>query len=123
MSEFWIGNVSLLLTMLCGTASQIVLKALFNETGPLQWSLRQIPKHPGAIARIALASVLLGAAFIFWMMTLSRLELSYAYAVACSSALLVAFFSVFFLGETVTAKMWLGIVLIVLGTALVVPSR
>jgi len=45
----------------------------------------------------ALAMIVM--AFIFWTLSLSRLELSNAYPIACSSALIVVFFSVLFLGE------------------------
>jgi drug/metabolite transporter (DMT)-like permease len=116
MSAFWAGNVYLLVSMLFGAASQIVFKALFNEVGPLVWPPTQLLDHPGAVMRIATALILLGGAFVFWMMSISRLNLSYAYPIACASALLVACFSVFFLGEAVSLRMWLGTVLIVLGT-------
>lgn len=123
MTTFWVGNIYLVLSMLFGAASQIVFKALFNETGPLQWSLTQLLNHPGAMLKIFIALALLAGAFVAWMMTLSRLDLSYAYPIASSSALLVTLLSFVFLGETVTGKMWFGTVLIVLGTALLVPSR
>jgi uncharacterized membrane protein len=61
--------------------------------------------------------------FVFWTLSLTKLNLSYAYPIACSSALLVAFLSAAVLGETVTLKTWMGTLLIVLGTALIVPSK
>ena len=36
MSQFWVGNLFLLLSLLLGSGSQVVLKAFFNETGPLR---------------------------------------------------------------------------------------
>ena len=125
MSKFWLGNVYLLISMLCGAASQIIFKALLNETGPmgLNWSFVQQISSYGIALRISAAVAMLVAAFFFWLMSLSRLDLSYAYAIACSSALFVAFFSVLFLNETVSAKMWAGTALIVLGTVLLVTSQ
>jgi uncharacterized membrane protein len=56
-------------------------------------------------------------------MSLNRLNISYAYPVACSSTLLITFFSVFFLNKAISVRMWTGTVFIVLGTILLVPSQ
>jgi multidrug transporter EmrE-like cation transporter len=69
------------------------------------------------------ALVLLGTGFVFWMMSLNKLDLSYAYPVACSSAVIITLFSVLFLGEAVSIKGWCGTVLIILGIILLAPSR
>ena len=122
MSNVGSGNAFLLLSILFASGSQVVLKGLFNETGPLSTNglfLEQLLSE-GRFVRLSAALAMVVVAFIFWTLSLSRLDLSYAYAVACSSALVVAFFSVLFLGEAVTTRMWGGIVLIVLGTALLV---
>jgi drug/metabolite transporter (DMT)-like permease len=125
MSTFWIGNTYLLLAMLCSSGSQGVFKALFNERGPLGFNgaFVQALCYPGRVLRISAALALLIAGFVFWMMSLSRLDLSYAYPVACSSAVIVILFSVLFLGEAVSIRSWCGTVLIVLGTVLLAPSR
>jgi drug/metabolite transporter (DMT)-like permease len=125
MSTFWMGNIYLLLGMLCASGSQIVFKALFNEMGPLRFngSFVQALCYPGIVLRVLAALVLLVAGFVLWMMSLSRLDLSYAYPVACSSAVIVALFSVLFLGEAVSIRSWCGTGLIVLGTALLTPSQ
>jgi drug/metabolite transporter (DMT)-like permease len=124
MSQFWVGNLFLLLSLLFGSGSQVVLKACFNETGPLRLDFSFWERF--LVFRIfvlfVLALAMLVAGFLFWLMSLSRLDLSYAYPIACSSALLVAAFSALFLGEAVTANMWGGAALIVLGTALLIPS-
>ncbi len=125
MSNVGIGNAFLLLSILFASGSQVVLKKLFNETGPLKVNsllLEQLFSE-GRFVRLSGALAMVIIAFIFWTLSLSRLELSYAYPVASSSALVVAFFSVLFLGEAVTARMWWGIVLIVLGTALLASTR
>ena len=123
MSGFWVGNACLLLSMLCASGSQIVFKALFNETGPLRLNgaFAQALASPGRLPRLALALALLVAGFLFWLASLSRLNVSYAYPIACSSALLVTFLGVLLLGEAVSARVWWGTVLIVVGTALVAP--
>jgi len=125
MSTFWIGNSYLLLGMFCTAGSQIVFKALFNETGPLEFngSFVQALCYPGRVLRVLAFLALFVAGFVFWMMSLSRLNLSYAYPVACSSAVIVTLFSMLFLGEAVSIRGWCGTVLIVLGTLLLTPSR
>src|SRR5690242_14423063 len=96
--------------MLCTAGAQVVLKALFNEYGVLKLdaSLLTYWMAPGAALRIALALFLMIVAFLAWLLCLSRLNLSYAYTVACSSALFVSIFSALFLGEIVSARLWLG---------------
>ena len=125
MSQFWVGNLFLLLSLVLGSGSQVVLKAFFNETGPLRLDFSFWERF--LVFRIfflfVLALAMLIAGFLFWLMALSRLDLSYAYPIACSSALLVAAFSALFLREAITAHMWGGAALIVLGTVLLIPSR
>lgn len=125
MSQFWSGNLFLLMSILLGSGSQIVFKALFNITGPLKPAMLLSPQILTAkvIVLLGLAFAMLVGGFVFWTLSLSRLDLSYAYPLACASALLVALFSVLFLGEVLTAKAILGTVLIVLGTAFIIPSR
>jgi undecaprenyl phosphate-alpha-L-ara4N flippase subunit ArnE len=125
MSNFLLGNIYLLLSMLCSAGSQMAFKVLFNETGPLSltWSFLQQVSSFWKVSVLASALALLVAAFLFWLMSLSRLDLSYAYAIACSSALIITFFSMIFLGEAVSFRMWCGTLLIVLGVMLLIPSR
>ena len=73
--------------------------------------------------RGSIALLLLVSGFLFWVLSLTRLDLSYAYPIACSSVLLVALMSAIFLGEAVTLRMWSGTVLILIGIALLTPPR
>ena len=125
MSKFMIGNICLLLSMLFGSGSQVVFKAVLNETGPLTangFMLEQMFAK-GKLLHLFAAFAMLVIAFLFWTLSLSRLELSYAYSIACSSALIVALLSALFLGEVVTARAWVGIVLIVVGIAMLWSPR
>ncbi len=74
------------------------------------------------VARGGAAFGLLVTAFVLWLLCLQRLDLSYAYPIACASVLLVSLFSMIFLGEAVTPRMWLGSLLILVGIALLTPS-
>lgn len=123
MTRFMSGNVFLVLSMVCAAASQILLKGLLDEVQGTGFNLEVVREFlsGGRWVRAAASGVLLVAGFAFWVLCLSRLNLSYAYAVACTSVLLVAFFSVLFLGETMTVRMWIGTILIVIGLVLVSP--
>ncbi len=125
MSKFWVGNIFLLLAMLCASGSHILFKALLNDTGPLgfNWPFFQTLFSYGRSYRMFLAVALLLAGFLCWIISLSRLNISYVYPIASSSALLVTFFSVLFLGESVSVRMWWGTAFIVLGTILLGSCR
>ena len=125
MSSFMTGNILLILSMTATAVSQVMLKAVLNQTesATLQWeTLREIFATPALAIRTAIAFVLVFAGFGLWMLSLSRLNLSYAYPVASSSVLLVAFLSGFFLGEPITLRVWGGTVLILLGIVLLTPG-
>ena len=125
MSRFMIGNVFLVISMVCAASSQILIKALIDEVRPggLDWSVVQSFLSGGRLLRGAGAGVLLVAGFVFWILSLGRLDLSYAYPVACTSVLLISFFSVIVLGESMTLRMWAGTALIVVGMVLLTPGH
>ena len=81
-------------------------------------TLVPLPRNQNTIARSV--SV---AGFGFWVLALARLELSYAYPIACSSILFVALLSTVFLGEPMTPKMWVGTVMILVGVILLTPQQ
>ena len=125
MSNFSIGNIYLFLAILCTAASQVTLKALLNHIGEFELnlsSLQQIALEHRSWQLVAVAMLLI-AGSLLWVLSLRHLYLSYAYSIACGSALLVAVLSMIFLNESISPRMWLGIVLIVVGTLLLVPSR
>jgi len=124
-TRFLTGNLFLLLSMLCAVSSQILLKALIDEVHGSGTGWRWVT---GLFAteravRVGSAGALLVAGFLFWVACLTRLELSYAYPVACASVLFVSLFSVLVLGEAVTIRMWAGTALIVVGLVLLMPPK
>jgi drug/metabolite transporter (DMT)-like permease len=125
MSKFWWGNLFLLASMLCAVASQIMIKTLLDEFQAVAegWPGLHAMLSDGRPIRAVIASALLVTGFGFWILCLTKLDLSYAYPVACSSVLIVAFFSAFSLGEAVTPRVWLGTVLILLGLVALGPAR
>lgn len=125
MTPFLYGNLLLLSSIILGAGSQVFFKLTFNETGPLRFDSSLLDQLGNAriMMFLALGAVMLIAGFLFWMASLTRLNLSYAYPVACGSALLVVALSAAFLGEAVTLKMWFGAAFVALGTGLLVNSQ
>lgn len=125
MSDFAVGNLFLLAAMLGGTAGQVLLKRTVSVLDRPIASVADLAMLPWAriwpSGLLALACV--GIAFVCWLASLTRLDLSYAYTMACASAALVALLSVVFLGETISFRMAIGIALVVLGSVLLVPAR
>ncbi len=125
MSRFVIGNLFLILSMICTASSQILIKGLMDEAGAEGTSPTQLGTFlfGERLVRGGFALGLLGSGFVFWMLCLVRLDLSYAYPVACTSVLLVAYMSAVLLGEPVTLRIWAGTVLVLLGIVLLMPGR
>jgi len=124
MSRFVAGNLFLLASIACAASSQILLKGVLGETeaGGLR-SLFAALLAPERILRTAIAAGLVGAGFLGWLQALARLDLSYAYPIACASVLVVAVLSWLVLGEPLSPRAWLGTVLVLTGIALLAPGR
>jgi multidrug transporter EmrE-like cation transporter len=125
MSSFAVGNVFLVGSMLCNVGSQFLMKKVLDEVRDDQSSasLLQQVLVSDRLLRGGAGMALLVVGFALWILCLARLELAYAYTIASSSVVFVTFFSAIFLSEVVTARMWLGTVLVLVGIVLVGPSR
>jgi drug/metabolite transporter (DMT)-like permease len=125
MSSFLIGNLFLVGSMVCNSGSQLLIKKVLDEVkdNPTGGSFLQQMLVPDRLLRGGAGMFLIVAGFVFWMLCLARLQLAYAYPIACSSVLLVTFFSAIFLNEAVTGRMWAGTALVLLGIVLLGPSR
>jgi len=124
MSRFVLGNLFLLASIGCAALSQVVLKGVLraSEPGDLR-TLCTALLGPGRRVRTAAALTLVALGFLCWLQALARLELSYAYPIACASVLVVAFLSWIVLGEPLPARAWLGTLLVLAGVALLSPVR
>jgi drug/metabolite transporter (DMT)-like permease len=60
-----------------------------------------------------------GFSTIFWLVLLSRVELSYAYPALSMGYVLITLVSALLLGEQVSAMRWAGVFVIVAGVILV----
>ncbi len=124
MSKFIVGNIYLVLFMVLSSASQILVKELVDQAQPFQFSWDWVRSFstPSTLMRGAGAVTMMGTGLLCWILCLTKLDLSYAYPVACTSVFLVVLFSSFFLGEVVTLRVWAGATLVVLGIALLIPQ-
>jgi len=124
MSKFAMGNILLFASMLCTTASHIMIKGLIDQAGEESLTLSSLFElfTGPRLLRSVVAGSLLVAGFLLWALCLSRLTLSYAYPVASTSVVLIAVFSVVVLGETISPKMWAGTALILIGVVLLRPA-
>lgn len=125
MSRFLVGNLYLLGSMCCVTVSHIMIKALIDQTPDfsLSWSTVESFLTRDRLLRGFVAGVFLVAGFLTWLLSLSKLELSYAYPVASCSVLFISLFSVVVLGEALTMRMWIGTALILVGVILLRPTN
>ncbi len=125
MSKFMTGNFLLLSSMVLGAGSQVLIKSLMNK---YQGSLLNIADIKAFIdipniMGVAISAMMLVLGFIFWIFALAKLNLSYAYPIACTSVIFVALFGSIFLGELITLRMSLGTVLILVGIILLMPTE
>lgn len=65
-----------------------------------------------------LALAVYGAAFLLWLYILSRVPLSFAYPIQALAFPLVIFLSMLLFHEAVPINRWVGVAIIVLGTAI-----
>ena len=122
MSKFAIGNIFLAASFLASSLGQVFVKKTLSSLPAdisTAASLRLV-LTTGRLGPACLAGLLIVTGFACWLLGLQKVPLSYAYPLACGSALAVALFSAIFLGETVTWRLWVGTVLIAIGAAFVV---
>ena len=122
MSRFVLGNVYLAASIGCAALSQVLLKGVLraSEPGDLG-ALVGALASPGRVARSGIALALVASGFVCWLQALARLDLSYAYPIACASILVVALLSWLVLGEPLSVRAWIGTLLVLAGVALLSP--
>jgi drug/metabolite transporter (DMT)-like permease len=125
MSRFLVGNLFLVVSVASATCGHVLLKRVVDEVkdSGLGWETVQALGEAGRVWRGGAGGALVVAGFLFWLLALTRLDLSYAFPLACSSILLVTLFSVIFLGEPATLRVWAGTVLILAGVVLLMPAK
>jgi drug/metabolite transporter (DMT)-like permease len=114
--------VYILISVLAGAVGQIMLKRGMSSMGPLTFALDQLG---GMLWRIGTNPFVVGGLAIyvsgtlFWLMALSRVELSYAYPFASLSYVVMLIASFLLFRENITAMRLLGTLVIGLGVFLI----
>ncbi|MGH2698281.1 MAG: EamA family transporter [Actinomycetota bacterium] len=113
----------LVLSVGFATAGQLMLKAAMNEVGRI--GTVQVTEAGQTVLRAAkepklwLGLALFGISSMFWLVVLSRVDLSLAYPMVGLSYVVIVMFAALLLRENVPPLRWLGVVIIALGIALV----
>jgi len=111
-----------ILLMLIWTAAQVLLKTGMNELAGRKVDFRFF--NLALTSWPVLAGLILSAArFFFWLVILSRFDLSYSYLLASLTFALVLIASAVFFKEEISPLRWAGAALIILGVFLVSQTR
>lgn len=109
-----------------GVIGQIFLKKGMTEVGAMDFSALQaiVPQFVKAFMNI---SVLTGFFFyflssLFWMVVLSKVELSFAYPLLSVGYVVVLLASWFFFKEAISLVRWGGVFFILIGVTLIAQS-
>ena len=112
----------LLASISTATAGQLVLKSGIDDVGDGALGLADLTTLLVAMVtnvRLLGGLALFGMSAVFWLLTLSRLELSTAYPFVSISYLIILAFSVLVLGERPPLVTWGGAALIMAGIVLI----
>ena len=105
-----------ILTVACLVAGQVILKHAMGMTHaiPMPWK-RFVPKF-------ALGVGIMTVWFLLWLSLLQTLDLSYLFPFEGLSAVFLSLAAMFFLKEKLTLRLWVGVVLILIGVMFVSAS-
>jgi len=112
----------ILLTDICDTISQLILKLTINA---LDWHVNSISKAFHLIVellkvpRVWVGFFLTGVSLIFWLIALTKADLNLAFSLDSMRYILISVASVIFLKEKVGKWRWTGIMFVVFGIILV----
>ena len=111
----------LLTSILLATSGQLLLRAGMERVGEItEVGAGEILPLVGRVLttwQVPTGLGLFGLSSVFWLVTLSRVELSVAYPVVSFGYVLILVFSYVVLGERPGALVWLGAAMIVVGIA------
>ena len=108
--------ILVILTVCCLVGGQLILKHAMAMTHdkPMQWR-KFTPKF-------ALGVLIMTAWFLLWLSLLQRYDLSYLFPFDSLSAILLSLGAMVFLKEKLTIRLWVGMILIVIGVMFVSAS-
>ena len=117
MKQFFL----ILITVGLNGSGQLLMKQGMQTVGAIHGDMSAIV---GGLSKAFLSPFVLGgvAAYgfssIFWLILLSRVELSYAYPALALGYVVITLISAFLLGEQVTAMRWAAVIVICVGVVL-----
>jgi multidrug transporter EmrE-like cation transporter len=120
-----IGFALVALAIVLGTAAQLLLKAGTNAVGQFAFTLQNAVPVGLRLAlepRIAAGAACYAVSLVFWVMALSRTQVSVAYPMVSLGFALNAVLAWWLLGEAVTLQRAVGIAVIIAGVFLVARS-
>ena len=123
MSGAQLGHLALAVSVLLGALGHTLLKHVVASVPAIGDLI--VSSHVfkfAVLGRLLIALVLLAISFGAWLGAIRHLDLSYAYAMASASIVVVAVLATGFLGETIAPKAWLGLLLILAGCVLISPA-
>jgi drug/metabolite transporter (DMT)-like permease len=116
MMNYLIMAVSILLAV----AGQLLMKRGMTAFGSFPVSQLLVNVIPMFLNPwVFLGFVCFGLSSIFWLVVLSRFEISFVYPMVSVAYVLVAIFSLVFMKENVSFIRWLGIAVIMVGVFLI----
>ncbi len=99
-------------------AGQLFFRKGMLEVGEVNLSLQSLWKTVGGTASniyVIIGFILFALGAIWWLVVLSKAEVSYAYPIGSLGYVLLLFASWLFLGESIPLSRWIGVFLICLG--------
>lgn len=117
-----IAVIYILISVITGAVGQVMLKKGMTTLGPLVISIKEIPSLVLKIATnpfIFFGLAIYVGGILFWLVALSRVDLSFAYPFASLSYVLMFLASWIFLNEQITMLRIIGSVVIILGVIIV----
>jgi len=108
----------ILLSTVFTVAGQLFFRKGMLEVGEISFSLQSLWKTLGGTASniyVISGFILFALGAIWWLVILSRVEVSYAYPIGSLGYVLLLFASWLFLGESIPLSRWIGVFFICLG--------
>lgn len=110
-----------LLALLCSvfftTSGQLLQKKASLKY--LQFRGDSIFRHILSV-EIVTSTLFLGAGLLFWMLVLSKIELSLAYPLLSINYVLILLGARYLFGETIPIRRWIGVVIILTGISVLI---
>jgi len=109
-------------TSICDTINQLFLKSAINSIVSPAGNIREVLKFIFKlvlIPRVWISFFFSLISLCIWLFVLSQVDLSFAFSADSMHYIFIALASRFILKEKVSAKRWLGIILIVVGIMMV----